>query len=156
MLGFVMSTFGIACMFGELIFGRLSDRLGRKPIILIGLMLFSAQFLGLAFFRHYLEIAVTFVIAGLGSALMNPALSASFLDISPVEHRARILGIKDMVGSCGNILGPALVALFNSSMGARSIFLVSTGVVLIATLITIADQARERTIKKVSAGMPAA
>ena len=74
MLGFVMSTFGAALMLGELTLGRLSDRLGRKPIILIGLVLFSAQFLGLAFFRHYIQIAVAFVIAGLGSALLNLGL----------------------------------------------------------------------------------
>lgn len=156
MLGFMMSTYGVALTLGELTLGRLSDRLGRKPIILIGLMLFSAQFLGLAFFRNHLQIAAAFVIAGLGSALFNPALSASFLDISPVEHRARILGIQSMVGSCGNILGPALVALFSSAVSARNIFLVSVGVVLLAILILLADQARERTIKKVSVGIPAA
>ena len=156
MLGFVMSTFGIALMLGELTLGRLSDRLGRKPIILIGLVLFSAQFLGLAFFRHYLQISVAFVIAGLGSALLNPALSASFLDISPLEHRARILGIQSMAGSCGNILGPALVVLFNSTMSARNVFLVSVGVVLLAILVTLADQARERTINKEPVRIPPA
>jgi MFS family permease len=101
MLGLVMSTFGVALTLGELTLGRLSDRLGRKPIIMIGLMLFSAQFIGLAFFRNYILIAVAFVIAGLGNALFDPALSASFLDISPVEHRSRMLGIKGMVGSYG-------------------------------------------------------
>lgn len=156
MLGFVMSTYGVALTLGELTLGQLSDRIGRKPIILIGLMLFSAQFLGLAFFRHYLQIAVAFVIAGLGSALFNPALSASFLDISPEQHRARILGIQSMVGSCGNILGPALVALFNSTMSARNVFLASVGVVLLAILIILADQARERTIKKEYVRVPAA
>lgn len=150
MLGLMMSTYGIALMLGEFGLGRLSDRLGRTPIIFVGLMLFSAQFVGLAFFRNYILIAVAFVIAGLGNALYDPALSASILDIFSVEHRARILGIKSMVGSIGSILGPALVAIFNSSMDASSIFLIAAGVVFLTTLIMLADQARLRFYKKVS------
>jgi len=150
MLGLVMSTYGIAMMLGEFGFGRLSDQLGRKPVIIVGLMLFSAQFIGLAFFRNYILIATAFVIAGLGNALYDPALSASILDISPAEHRARILGIKSMVGSSGSILGPALVAPLNLSMDARGIFLIAVGVVLLTTLIVLADQARERFSKKES------
>jgi DHA1 family multidrug resistance protein-like MFS transporter len=144
MLGLMISTYGTALMLGEFGLGRLSDRLGRKPIILLGLMLFSAQFIGLAFFRNYILIGIAFVIAGLGNALYDPALSASILDISPDEHRARILGIKSMVGSTGSILGPALVALLNSSMGARGIFLIAVGVVLLTALTWFAYQARER------------
>ena len=150
MLGLMMSTYGVSLMFGELALGQLSDRLGRKPVILMGLVLFSAQFIGLAFFRNYILIAAAFVIAGLGNALYDPALSASILDISPEEHRTRILGIKSMVGSSGSILGPALVALLNSSMDARSIFLIAVGVVLLTTLTGLTYQGSERYSKKES------
>ncbi len=151
MLGLMMSTYGIAMMLGEFGLGRLSDRLGRIRIILAGLVLFSAQFIGLAFFRNYLLIAAAFILAGLGNALYDPALSAAILDISPTEHRARILGIKSMVGSFGSILGPALVALLNSSVDARSLFLIAVGVVLLTTLIVLIDQTKER-LPKVESG----
>ena len=94
MLGLVMSTYGIALMVGELTLGGLSDRWGRKPVLLLGLTLFSAQFFGLAFFHNYMLIAVTFVIAGLGNALYDPALNAALLDISAKEHSSRTLGIR--------------------------------------------------------------
>jgi len=132
MLGLVMSAYGVAMMLGEFAFGRLSDRLGRKPVILIGLVLFSAQFAGLAFFRNHILITAAFAVAGLGNALYDPALSASILDISPVEHRARILGIRHMAGSAGNILGPALVVLVASLLNANGIFLAAAGIVLLA------------------------
>jgi len=82
--------------------------------------------------------------------LYDPALSASILDISPQEHRTRILGIKSMVGSFGSILGPALVALLNSSIDARTIFLIAVGVVLLTTLIGLTYQGSERYSKKES------
>jgi MFS family permease len=131
-LGLAMSTYGIAMALGEFGLSHLSDRLGRKPVILLGLILFLAQFIGLAFFRDSILIAVTFVIAGLGNALYDPALSASILDIAPTEHQVRALGIKSTAGSLGSILGPALVVLFSASVDVRGIFLMASGIVLLA------------------------
>lgn len=141
-LGLAMSTYGIAMTLGELTLGRVSDRVGRKSIIIIGLLLFSAQFIGLAFFKNFALIAVAFTIAGLGNALYDPALIASILDISPEEYRARILGIRSMIGSIGNILGPALITLFNTALNAKSVFLISVGIVMVTTLIALADLAK--------------
>jgi DHA1 family tetracycline resistance protein-like MFS transporter len=137
MLGLVMSTYGVAMTLGELGLSRLSDRFGRKPVIVVGLALFAAQFMGLAFSRDYVFIAAAFVIAGLGNALFDPALSAYILDIAPAEHQVRILGIKSTAGSLGNILGPALVVLFTPFLPAQSIFLIAVGIVVLITLVSL-------------------
>jgi MFS family permease len=150
MLGWVMSTFGVAMMLGEFSLSRLSDRLGRRPVIVLGLVLFSAQFLGLALFHNYVLIAVAFVIAGLGNALFDPALSASILDIAPPEHRARSLGIKSTVGSLGSILGPALVVAVGPFVQAQGIFLIATGIVLLIALISLSIHISPRSIEAAS------
>lgn len=133
-LGLVMSAYAVAMMLGEFSFGRLSDRWGRKPVILLGLVLFSAQFIGLGLSQNYILIAVTFIIAGMGNALYDPAISAAVLDISPAEHSARNLGIRYMAGSTGNILGPALIVLVTSRLNSSFIFLVGAGVVVLAII----------------------
>ena len=140
MLGLVMSTYGIAMMLGEFSLSRVSDHFGRKPVIVLGLGLFAAQFMGLAFSRNYVVIALSFVIAGLGNALFDPALSAQILDIAPAEHQAHILGLKSTAGSLGNILGPALVVLYTPWLPAQGIFLTAVGMVLVITLIALSLQ----------------
>jgi MFS family permease len=118
----------------------LSDRLGRKPVIVCGLLFFSAQFIGLAFFQNYILIAAVFIVAGLGNALFDPALTASILDIAPAEHQSRILGIKSTAASLGNILGPALVVLFTPMLDARGVFLAAIGVVCTSIILSLVPQ----------------
>lgn len=128
-LGLVMSTFGMTCTLGEFTLGKLSDRFGRKPVLILGLVLFSAQFLGLALFHDAAWIVFSFILAGLGNAIFDPALSAHILDIAPPEHKARVMGIKSTVGSIGNLMGPALVVLFTPFMGPQVVFLISASLV---------------------------
>ena len=152
-LGLAMSFYGLSLALGEFGLSRLSDRLGRKPIILLGLVLFSAQFLGLALFRDYLWIAAAFLVAGLGNALYDPAISASILDLAPAGHQARLLGLKSTAGSLGNILGPGLLVLFTSRVSARGIFLFSAGVSLLTACLLLAGkwplQSNKETLKQV-------
>ena len=133
-LGLIMSTYGVAFMYGEFALSHLSDRLGRKPVLVLGLALFSAQFVGLVVFRDATWIVVSFILAGLGNAIYDPALSAHILDITPPEYKARVMGIKSTVGSLGNLLGPALVVLFTPFMDPQVVFLISAGLVWILAL----------------------
>ena len=144
MLGLVMSTYGIAMMVGEFGLSQLSDRLGRKPVIVLGVILFSAQFIGLAFCRSYIWMAVSFVIGGLGNALYDPALSAAILDITPADSQARVQGIKSTAASLGSILGPGLTALLTPYLDARAIFLAAVGAVFATFVVSLLVPAKAK------------
>jgi MFS family permease len=133
-LGLVMSAYGLAFMSGELGLGRLSDLLGRKPVLVLGLALFSAQFVGLVIFRDMTWIVVSFFLAGLGNALYDPALNALILDITPPEHTAAMIGLKGTAGSLGNLLGPALVVVIAPFVSPQVVFLIASALVLLLTL----------------------
>jgi MFS family permease len=135
-LGLAMSTYGVALMFGEFALGQLSDRWGRKPVVVLGLVLFSAQFVGLAVFHNVTWIVVSFILAGLGNALYDPALSAYILDITPPEYKARSMGLKSTVGSLGSLLGPASVVLISPFAAPQVVFLISAGLVFVLTFIS--------------------
>lgn len=121
-------------MFGEFALGQLSDRLGRKPVLVLGLALFSAQFVGLVIFRDLTWIVGGFLPAGLGNALYDPALNAIILDITPPEHTAGMIGFKSTAGSLGNLLGPGLVVLFTPLVSPHVVFLIATVLVFMLTL----------------------
>ncbi len=132
-LGLAMSIFGVAMMAGELTLGSLSDRWDRKPVLVLGLALFTAQFAGLFLFKDYLLVALSFGLAGLGNALFDPALGASILDITPPQHRSTIMGLKSTAGSLGSVLGPVLLILFTPFLPPQGIFLIATLSIILLT-----------------------
>src|SRR5690349_6319468 len=121
-------------MVGAFRLGQLSDRLGRKPVLVARLALFSAQFIGLVLFSDARWIVVSFLLAGLGNALYDPALSAHILDIIPAEQTGRVLGLKGSVGSLGNLLGPAALVLFTPLVSPQRVFLIAAALVFLLTI----------------------
>ncbi|MFZ2306890.1 MAG: MFS transporter [Rhodoferax sp.] len=105
--GAVAFAFGIANFFGSPILGALSDRFGRRPVLLIG-------FSGLAF-NFFMTAAATslwmLVLVRLigGGMQANIAVANAYVaDITPASDRARRFGLLGAMMGLGFILGPAL------------------------------------------------
>ena len=105
--GAVSFAFGIANFFGSPILGALSDRFGRRPVLLIG-------FSGLAF-NFFMTAAATslwmlvFVRLIGGGMQANIAVANAYVaDITPPADRARRFGLLGAMMGLGFILGPAL------------------------------------------------
>ena len=133
--GIVVGAYGLAMMLGQLFLGRSSDRYGRKLIILIGLSLSALLYVGIAFTRSFELILLFAGLAGLGGALMAPALSAFYLDITAEKYRARVLGVKGSALSLGGVLGPLAVVIASQFMGAEAIFITALASVVATILL---------------------
>ena len=129
--GLVVATYGLTMVFGQTLLGQASDRFGRRPMISIGLLLTSALYLGLAFTSSFPLMVVCSLVSGLGVALTMPALSASYLDITPDQHRSRAMGIKESFAQFGGVTGPLVLVICGTWMGPQSVFVTSAALVLV-------------------------
>lgn len=129
--GLIVGAYGLAMVLGQLTLGRLSDQYGRAPIIALGFSINIAFYLSLTVFNHFGLIFITAVIAGLGNALLMPALSAYYIDITREESRSGILGLKESAAALGGVAGPLIVALVNPWTTAHQVFTFS-GVAMVA------------------------
>lgn len=96
-------------IFGPII-GSLSDKFGRRPIILISLFAFSMDYLLLAFAPTITWLFVGRVIAGLTGASITTA-SAYIADVSTPENRTKNFGMIGAAFGLGFIIGPVMGGL---------------------------------------------
>ncbi|MCX5497645.1 TCR/Tet family MFS transporter [Kaistia dalseonensis] len=92
------------------VLGALSDRLGRRPILLISLAGAAVNYLFLAFAPSLSLLFLGRAIAGLTSANISVA-TAYITDISPEDKRARRFGLLNAMFGVGFIVGPVLGGL---------------------------------------------
>ncbi len=92
------------------VLGALSDRLGRRPVLLISLAGAAINYLFLAFAPNLLMLLLGRAIAGLTSA--NSSVAAAYItDVSPEDQRARRFGLLNAMFGIGFIVGPVLGGL---------------------------------------------
>lgn len=125
--GAIASTFALMQFFFAPVLGALSDRFGRRPVILISLFGFGVNYLLLAFAPSLVWLFVARTLSGITGASMTTA-NAYIADISTSETRARNFGLVGAMFGLGFICGPALGGLLGE-LGPRVPFFASAVVV---------------------------
>lgn len=108
------------------VIGSLSDRFGRRPIILCSLCAYSLDFLLMALAPSLAALLIARILAGAFSATFSTA-NAYIADISPPEKRAANFGLMGAAFGLGFIIGPALGGLVGDAFGHRAPFFAVAG-----------------------------
>jgi DHA1 family tetracycline resistance protein-like MFS transporter len=111
------------------VLGNLSDKYGRRPVLLFSLIGFGLDYVLLAFAPSIGWLFVGRIIAGITGASMTTA-SAYIADISTPETRAQNFGMIGAAFGLGFIVGPMIGGLLGE-MGPRIPFLVAAGLALL-------------------------
>ncbi|WP_339272730.1 MFS transporter [Paenibacillus sp. FSL W8-0187] len=110
--GILMTVPPIFSIIGSLLGGALADRLGRRPIMLLGASLQTVMFAMFALSpSHWIDYAA-FIGIGFGGAIYRPASSAMVADLVPVQERRQVFATFTTANNLGAVLGPALGAIF--------------------------------------------
>ena len=92
------------------ILGRLSDRIGRQPVLLVSLIIGTAAHLWFALSNDIISMFVARIIAGLSAGNIG-VIQAIIADNSKPDERARIMGFLGAAIGSGFVLGPAIGGL---------------------------------------------
>ncbi len=107
MIGALVAAFSVAQLVSAPAWGWMSDRYGRRPAILVGLLISAVAYVIFAFAGTIWMLFLSRIIQGLGGGTIG-VVQAYVADITEGKDRAKSLGWLSAVTSLGAVVGPAL------------------------------------------------
>jgi MFS family permease len=133
--GMLFSVYGMALAVFPLVLGRLSETLPKKPLIVIGSLLFSAFFVLLLAAPLYPLLLAGAALAGLGSAFVQPAMGSIYLSATTDENRGQVMGMRGSAISLAVMLGPLTQALVGPWITPQITFAIGVALSLVVALV---------------------
>lgn len=114
-IGIIVAIFSFMQFLFNPILGKLSDRVGRKPLITITLLITSISYIIFSFATSFSVLIFSRALAGIGGSNIGVA-QAYIADITPLEERAKGMGVIGVAFGLGFVFGP-LIGAFLSKYG---------------------------------------
>jgi len=133
--GWMLAAFAIANLIVLFPAGRLADRIGRKPMILAGLIVSAIGLSALSLSDDLVVALMLVALSGAGSALMAPSQQAVVADV--VGNKARggqVLAVFQMATDLGAVIGPIIAGLIVDAFGFDTGF-ATTSLILVASAV---------------------
>lgn len=115
--------------------GRLADSLGRRPMMITGLLLTGVATGAIGFTSDMVWFLAASAAAGIGSGILGPAQQAAIADVIGNERSGgRVLAVFQMTADTGAIVGPVLAGVLADQLGYGWAFGVTGGVLVVAAV----------------------
>ncbi|NHN25251.1 MFS transporter [Flavobacterium jejuense] len=117
--------------------GALGDRLGRRPILLAGLIIFGIANLAAGISTSSAMIIVARLLSGIGAAMIMPITLAVITSTFPSEERSKAIGIWTAVAGGGGIIGMYLSAVLVDYANWRWLFVLPIVLVIVSFIMAL-------------------
>lgn len=134
-MGMMLSVFSITQLLASPIMGYLSDKLGRKKMIVLGMLLFAISEFIFGFANDKYIFYLSRGLGGVAAALLMPAVTAFVADMTTIEQRPKAMGYVSAAISGGFIIGPGIGGVL-ASLGHRVPFFAAGIIAIIGCLLT--------------------
>ncbi len=141
-IALLWSAFHVVKSIATYLGGRLSDRLGRRPMVLGGWLVYAAVYAGFAAFESTPALVATFLAYGLYFGLTEPVEKAWVAELAPAAQRGRAFGIYHGAIGLASLPASVLFGVLWQSFGAGAAFLTGAGLALAASLLLLAVPSR--------------
>ncbi|WP_312471627.1 MFS transporter [Neobacillus sp.] len=112
-LGLLMAVYSLMQLFFAPMWGRISDRIGRKPVMMIGIAGLALSFFIMAMANSLWVLFVARIVGGILSSANMPTTMAYVADITTPEERGKGMGIIGAATGLGFVFGPAIGGIFS-------------------------------------------
>jgi DHA1 family multidrug resistance protein-like MFS transporter len=133
-LGLLVASYAVMRLIFGPIWGTLSDRVGRKPIMMIGVFGYGVTMVGFGLATRLWMMFAARILAGILSSATSPTTMAYIGDSTSEEERGGGMGILGAAAGLGTIFGPALGGLLADFTLATPFFF-AAGMSLISVLL---------------------
>ncbi len=133
-LGFIIACFALGQFIFSPLAGDLSDKMGRKKLIMIGLTIFCLSQLWFGIATDEWMLYVARFLSGIGGAFLVPATMAFVADITSIEERGKGMGLLGASMSLGFMIGPAMGGFLAGVSLSFPFYIASLAAVLSAIL----------------------
>jgi MFS transporter, DHA1 family, multidrug resistance protein len=140
-----LTSFFIGISVGQLLYGPLLDRIGRKKPLLFGLVLYTIASAGCAFASNARWLIALRLLQALGGCGGMVAVRAIIRDIFPIQDIARIISTIMLVMGAAPIIAPTVGSVVMTAFNWRGIFyiLAAFGAVLTAAVIIALPESKQ-------------
>ena len=111
-VGWLLSSYGVCQLIAGPVLGQISDRIGRKPVLLLSQVGTFIGFMILAFSTSLVPVFISRIIDGLTAGNISVA-QAYISDVTEPEKRAKSFGLIGIAFGFGFLVGPALAGLLS-------------------------------------------
>ncbi|RNB80485.1 MFS transporter [Brevibacillus nitrificans] len=134
-IGVLFASYNIMQLIFAPIWGALSDRIGRKPLVAFGLLGFSITFILFGLAESYSAMLFYRILGGIVSAAAMPTVTAMVADLFPPQERAKGMGIIGAGIGLSFVFGPVIGGLLSGYGFAVPFF--ASGIVALLTFFVI-------------------
>jgi MFS family permease len=134
-IGFIIGIFALAAMVPRPLAGDLADRIGRRPLVLLGTAIFALAPLGYAAVATVPGLLLVRLFHGTGMGLGPTAATVVATDVTAPERRGSAMGVYSLASAVALGLGPYLGGALVHRLTFTSIFLIATVIEAVAFLL---------------------
>jgi MFS transporter, DHA1 family, multidrug resistance protein len=117
--------------------GRLSDRYGRKPAIVLGMLACAVSFAAIPLLTRFELLILASLLFGLGEAFVSSSSAALVGDLCKQRHFGTAMGTFGTIFDVGHATGPILAGFLIARWGYLPAFSIMSGLLLLAIPVFI-------------------
>jgi MFS family permease len=134
-VGLAMGAASVSSVVFSVVSGRLGDRHGRRPLLVVGGLVMLACYLGLALLPGLAGVVAIRLVAGAAEATFVVGVYTATMDVTPEERRGEAVSLVTLASYLGLSFGPVLADLLRGSGRYTLVWLVTAAFVLGATAV---------------------